>query len=180
MTWIDWMIVAVLAMTVVGGLAQGFFRSFCSLGGLVLGLALAAWNYPLLARPLRAMLKSEDAANIVAFLVIAVAVMGLASALGTVMAKAIQKVGLGCLDRLAGGVFGFFQGVLLVTLAILVTVAFYPESRWLTDAQLPRYFFGACHLTTRLSPAELSDRVRRGLRVLEGETPEWMHPGGTK
>ena len=55
---------------------------------------------------------------------------------------AFHSIGLGCLDRIAGGSFGFLQGVLLVTLGILVTVAFFPQAHWLADARLPRYFFG--------------------------------------
>jgi membrane protein required for colicin V production len=177
MTLTDWTIVAVLALSVMGGLAQGFFRSVSSLAGLVLGVALGAWNYALLAKPLRRVLENEDAANIAAFLIIALVVMIAASIIGSLLAKAIEKVGLGCLDRLAGGIFGFFQGALMVTLVILVTVAFYPQASRLTDARLPRHFFAACHLTTHLSPDQLAERVRRGLRELEGETPAWMHPG---
>jgi len=45
MTWVDWVILAVLAAATVGGLAQGFFRTACSLAGLIFGLAIAAWNY---------------------------------------------------------------------------------------------------------------------------------------
>ena len=92
------------------------------------------------------------------------------------LSKTVHKIGLGCLDRIAGGIFGFFQGVLLVTLAILVTVAFYPQAHWLVDAKLPRHFFAACHLSTHVSPDELARRARAGLKTLEGETPEWMHP----
>jgi len=66
--------------------------------------------------------------------------------------------------------------VLLVTLIILVTVAFYPQAHWLVEARLPRHFFAACHLSTRMSPEDLAKRVRSGLRTLEGETPEWLHP----
>jgi membrane protein required for colicin V production len=84
---------------------------------------------------------------------------------------------LGCLDRLGGAVFGFFQGALLVTLLILVTVAFFPTTRWLTQAKLPKLFFGACHLSARMSPDELAERVRLGLMTLENESPRWLHPG---
>jgi membrane protein required for colicin V production len=180
MTLTDWTIVAVLALSIMGGLARGFFRSVCSLGGLLLGVALGAWNYALLARPLKPFLETDDASDIAAFLIIALVVMVVASIFGSLLAKAMEKVGLGCLDRLAGGIFGFFQGALMVTLIILVTVAFYPQARWLTDARLPRHFFAVCHLTTRLSPDQLAERVRRGLRALEGETPDWMHPGELK
>jgi membrane protein required for colicin V production len=180
LTLTDWAIVVVIVLTVLGGLARGFFRSVSSLGGLVLGVALGAWNYQLLAAPLKPLLHSEEAADIAAFLLIALVVMIAASILGSMLAKAVHEIGLGCLDRLAGGVFGFFQGALMVTLVILVTVAFYPQARWLMDARLPRHFFAACHLTTRLSPEQLAERVRRGLRTLEGEAPEWMHPGQIK
>ena len=49
MTLVDWAIVILIALSVLEGLSEGFFRSFCSLGGLLLGLVLAAWNYGLAA-----------------------------------------------------------------------------------------------------------------------------------
>jgi membrane protein required for colicin V production len=176
LTLVDWAIVIFVALTVFGGLAQGFFRSVCSLAGLILGLALGAWNYRIVAAPLAGPMKSEELADILGFILIAILIMAIFAVLGNFLAKAIHKIGLGCLDRLAGGVFGFFQGILLVTLIILVTVAFYPQARWLVDARLPRHFFAACHLSTHMTPADLAQRVRSGLRTLEGETPEWLHP----
>ena len=103
-------------------------------------------------------------------------VMAVTGVLGSLLARTMHNIGLGCLDRIAGGIFGFFQGVLLVTLAILVTVAFYPQAHWLVEAKLPRHFFAACHLSTHMSPEQLAKRVRAGLRTLEGETPVWLHP----
>jgi uncharacterized membrane protein required for colicin V production len=88
----------------------------------------------------------------------------------------MHQIGLGCLDKLAGGAFGFLQGALLVTVVILVAVAFFPKAHWLLDARLPRSFFGACHLSTHISPQELADRVRHGLTYLEEESPQWLHP----
>jgi membrane protein required for colicin V production len=176
MLWIDWAIVLVVAFAVMGGLSQGFFRSFCSLGGLVLGLALAAWNYSIVAAPLKPLVHSAEIADIIGFLLIAILIMVVAGVLGNVLAKMFHSIGLGCLDRIAGGIFGFFQGVLLVTLAILVTVAFYPQAHWLVEARLPRHFFAACHLSTHMSPEQLAERVRAGLKKLEGEAPEWMRP----
>jgi membrane protein required for colicin V production len=176
MTLIDWVIVIVVVLSILGGLSQGFFRSICSLGGLLLGVAIAAWNYAIVAAPLKPLVHNEEIADIIGFLVIALLVMVIAGILGNVLARTMHNIGLGCLDRIAGGIFGFFQGVLLVTLAILVTVAFYPQAHWLVEAKLPRHFFAACHLSTHMSPEQLAQRVRAGLRTLEGETPYWMHP----
>ena len=175
-TWIDWAIVIVMLLSVLAGLSQGFFRSVCSLGGLVLGLLLAAWNYPLVAAPLKPLVHSEEIADIVGFILIALLVMMVAGILGSLLSKTLHSIGLGCLDRIAGGIFGFFQGMLLVTLCILVTVAFYPQAHWLLDARLPRHFFAACHLSTQMSPEQLAKRVRAGLKTLEGEAPGWLHP----
>jgi len=176
MTRVDWTIVIVMLLSVLAGLSQGFLRAVFSLGGLFMGLALAAWNYPLLAAPLKSLLHSEEIANIVAFIAIALLVMALSGIVGALLSKTVHKLGLGCLDRIAGGVFGFFQGMLLVTLVILVTIAFYPQARWLVDSRLPRHFFAACHLSTHMSPEQLAQRVRSGLKTLEGEVPAWLHP----
>jgi membrane protein required for colicin V production len=176
-TWVDLVIVIFMVASVLGGLQQGFFRSVCSLGGLVLGLVLAAWNYAHVAALLRPYVHIETVADTIGFLLIALLVMALAGVLGSVLAKTLHQLGLGCLDRLAGGVFGLLQGALLVTLCILVAVAFFPTAHWLTEGKLPRQFFGVCHLSTHVSPAYLAERVREGLRTLEEESPEWMHPG---
>jgi membrane protein required for colicin V production len=180
LSWVDLAIVAVIVLSVLVGFAQGFFRSVFSLGGLIIGLAIAEWNYPLIAVPLNRLIHDDEISDIVGFILIAILVMAIAGIVGSFFAKALKAIGLGCLDRLAGGVFGFFQGALLVTLAILVTVAFYPQAHWLVESKLPRHFFAACHLSTHMSPEQLAQRVRAGLWSIEGEAPAWLHPGAGK
>ena len=179
MMWIDLAIVIVIAGSALGGLKDGFLRSVCSLGGLLLGLAIAAWNYGRIAVLFRPVVHSEAVADTIGFLLIAICVMVLAAVAGKFLSETVHGIGLGCLDRLVGGVFGLLQGALLVTLVILVAVAFFPKAQWLADARLPRMFFRACHLSTDVSPADLAERVRQGLRVLEEGSPRWLHPGGS-
>jgi membrane protein required for colicin V production len=175
MTLVDWIIVVLLALATLHGLARGFFRSVFSLVGLLLGLALAAWNYGRLAHFFRPMVSNDSIADAIAFLVIALLVMVLASILGSLLSNTLHKIGLGCLDRLAGAVFGLFEGIVFVTVCILVTVAFLPQTHWLTESKLPRRFFAACHLSTHVSPEKLAARVRKELKTLEEESPPWMH-----
>ncbi len=179
LTVVDWIILVVMVGAVLGGIAQGFLRSAFALGGLLLGLVLGAWNYWRIAAVLTPVLRSEMIADAIGFLLIAIVVMVLAGLLGAILSKAVQKVGLGCLDSLAGAFFGFFQGVLLVTVCLLVTMAFFPGTQWLTQARLPRYFFSACHLGANVSPDMLAKRIRGELNHLEKESPAWMHPGKT-
>jgi membrane protein required for colicin V production len=176
MTWVDWAIVIVLAASVLGGLSQGLFRSVCSLLGLIFGLVLAAWNYARVAALLLPIVRVEAVADAIGFLLVALLVMAVANIVGAVVSKTLHRMGLGCLDRLAGGAFGFLQGALLITLGILVVLAFFPKAHWLAEARLPKLFFGVCHLSTHVTPADLSDRVHHGLLLMEEHAPEWLHP----
>jgi membrane protein required for colicin V production len=177
MALLDWGILIILTLTVLGGFVRGFLRSFCSLGGLLAGLILAAWNYERIASFLLPLVRVEAIADTIGFLLIAFVVMGLAGFLGQFFFNAVHGIGLGCLDRMAGAVFGFFQGAMLVTLCILITLAFFPRTHWLARATLPRYFFGACRLTTHMSPSELAARVQAELKSLEDESLRWLHTG---
>jgi membrane protein required for colicin V production len=177
MKWVDWVIVLVIVLVMLGGVKQGFFRAFCSFVGLLMGLAVASWNYGRVAAMLLPFVHIEAVVNVVGFLLIAFVVMVLASVAGSLLSKTLHGMGLGLLDRLAGLVFGFFQGALMVMVVVLVALAFYPRAHWLADARLPRLFFKACHFSAIMSPEELTDRVRHGLRILEEESPVWLHPG---
>lgn len=176
MTLVDWIVLIILVCAVVGGLIQGFFRSVCSLGGLILGLVLAAWNYGHLAALFIPVVRIEAVADTIAFLLIALLVMTVIGLIGNLIARALRLLGLGWLDSLAGGVFGFFQGALLIIIGILVVVAFFPKTEWIAEARLPRMFFGACHVSANVTPAELAQRIRSGLREWESGSPKWMHP----
>jgi len=176
MTWVDWAIVIVLAASVLGGLIQGFFRTACSLIGLLFGLALAAWNYGKIAAVVLPLVRYEAVADAIGFFLIAILVMAVANLVGNMLGKALDWMGLGCLDMLGGGVLGFFQGIVLVTICVTVALAFFPKAQWLLDSRLPREFFGATHMSMRMSPAELAERVRQGFRTLEMESPKWLHP----
>ncbi len=177
LTVADWIIIAILVGAVLGGIAQGFLRSVFGLGGLLLGLVLAAWNYGRVAAIFLPLVRSETAADVIGFLLIALVVMLAFGFVGALLSKVFRKVGLGCLDSLAGAVFGFFQGALLVTVGLLVTMAFFPNTQWLAQSRLPRYFFGACHLSTNITPKGLAEHVRGELNHLEKVSPSWMHPG---
>ncbi len=177
MELIDWAIVVVMLLAVVSGLAQGFFRSVFALAGLLLGLTLGAWNYGRIAALLMPLVRIRPVANAIGFIAIALVVMAIFGLAGKLLSKLFHQIGLGCLDRLAGAVFGFFQGALLVTLGIVVAVAFFPKAEWLKEGKLPPLFFGACHLSTHISPEALSERIRHGLDSLEVDSPRWLHPG---
>jgi membrane protein required for colicin V production len=167
MTWVDWGIIVVLACSVAAGLAQGFFRTACSLIGLIAGLSLAAWNYARVAAVILPLVRIPAIADTIGFFVIALVIMAIANVIGTLLGRAFDWLGLGCLNMLGGAIIGFFQGAVLVTLAILVIAAFFPQADLLRNSRLAGQFAGACHVAIQLTPGELADKVRHGLRLLE-------------
>lgn len=177
MTPVDWAVVIILAVAFVSGLKQGFFRSVCGLGGLILGLAVAAWNYHHFAASLSRFLHSAPLANLVAFLLIAVAVIVVAGFIGHLFAKAFKLIGLGWLDSLAGGVFGVIQGAFIVAILVMAAVAFFPqEAHWIAEGQVARQFFGVVSLGSHITPKDLGQRIRGGLNDWEKQAPAWLHP----
>ena len=45
MAIVDWIIAAIVILAVIGAWKNGFFVEAFSLGGVVLGLLIASWNY---------------------------------------------------------------------------------------------------------------------------------------
>ena len=76
MVWIDWAILIVLALSVLGGIQQGFLRVVFSLGGLFLGLALGGLGTDgRVAALLIPLVRMEAVADAIGFLAIALVVM---------------------------------------------------------------------------------------------------------
>lgn len=175
MEWMDLIILAVMAASVFVGMVQGFLRTVCSLLGLIVGVLLASSNYGSLAAYLKFGTKYEAFSNAIAFLLIAATVMIVANLIGRSLKRFSRWLGLGFLDVVAGGVAGLLQGVLVVTACLLVTVAFFPQTTWLTQGRFPQLFFKTCGLDPRTSPEELSAKVKEEMRTLKHELPEWTH-----
>ena len=176
MNLVDIVILLLLVLSAVLGYRSGIIQSCFSLFGLVAGIAIASWNYKHFAGEITDTVHSKPLAEAICFCLIALAGMVVAGLLGMLLKGLIHGVGLGWLDRLAGLFFGILRGALLVTLCIVTLAAFFPDTRWLGDAQLARYFLGTAHLTTRITPEELKRKILDGLHVLERDTPYWLQP----
>src|ERR1700760_3005331 len=100
MAIVDWVIAAIVILAVIGAWRNGFFVEAFSLGGVVLGLLVASWNYQRLMPYLMQIMHRTALAEIVAFLAIALVVMIAASLVGRLLHRTAHSIGLGWLDRL--------------------------------------------------------------------------------
>jgi membrane protein required for colicin V production len=175
MSVVDIVIVLLIVLSAMHGFSSGLIQSAFSLFGLIAGIAVASWHYQRFAYELAPLVHSRGLAEAIWFCLIALAVMLVAGVLGMLCKGLVHGIGLGWLDKLAGFIFGLLRGAVLVTLCIVTLAAFFPDTSWLGNAQLARYFLGTAHLTTQMTPEELKLRIEMGLRVLERDVPDWLH-----
>lgn len=176
MSGLDWIILGVIALSVLLAAAQGFFFEMFSLGGAVVGYLLAAWQYQNLAPWFEPHVKSAAVANAAAFFLIFTGVMLVAGVIGRVVRWMMKEVGLRLVDRVLGAAFGLLRGAVVVTVAVLAMAAFVPESKVLEQSQLSRYFLVAGRGVSWMAPAEMRQKFDEGIALLRKHRMEAMKP----
>jgi membrane protein required for colicin V production len=172
----DLLIVIVLVVSVISAFAKGFFVEVFSLAGVILGLFIAAANYGGFALWVLRVIHNREAANLIAFLLIVLVVMVLASIAGRLLRGLFRSVGLGIVDRLLGAVFGLVEGCVVVTLVLMGIVAFLPRQDWLSNSRLAPVFLTAAHGGSQVVPFALGEEIRQGLQALRMGQPNWLKP----
>ena len=172
----DLLIVILLVVSVVSAFVKGFFVEIFSLAGIVLGLFIAAANYGGFSLWVLRVVHNRAAANLIAFLLIVLVVMVLASIAGRLLRGLFRTVGLGIVDRLLGALFGLVEGCVVVTLVLMGIVAFLPRQDWLSNSRLAPVFLTAAHGGSQVVPFALGEEIRQGLQALRMGQPNWLKP----
>jgi membrane protein required for colicin V production len=173
----DWLIIAVIVLSVVHAASSGFFKEAFGIAGLVCGYLLAAWQYHRVAEHFEPYLKSMWLGEIAGFLLIFFAVMILAGIAGRITHWAVKEAGLSFFDRVLGGALGLLRGALVVAVVLLGMAAFTPTSKWLENSSLAPYFMVAGRAAIWVAPSELRGRFYQGLDLLREEK---QAPGPSK
>ncbi len=166
MTPADWMICAVVLLNVIAAAIQGFFAEALTIGGLVVGYLVAAWQYRGLAQWLESFLKHGLLADILAFFLIFFVVVFLFGLAARVARWLMKEAGLSGFDRFLGAVLGLLKGGLMVAVILMGMTAFTPTSKLLANSQLAPYFLVVGRAAIWLAPSELRGRFYQGLDLL--------------
>jgi len=158
MSWLDIVIVVVIALAAFGGLLIGLIASALSLAGIIVGIILAGRYYLPFSQHL-GFIPEENIAQIVAFAIILVGVMLIALALAMVLRWAFSLLKLGWIDRIGGAVFGLAGGVLLCGSVLAMWVKFVGAGAAITDSVLASIMLEHFPVVLGLLPAEF-DTVR--------------------
>ena len=155
MNWVDIVIIIYLVLSVISGLAQGLIRTLLSIIGLIVGIMLASHFYKQLGNVLT-FISNKDWANIVAFIIILLVVMGIAALIALLLRAIIKAIMLGWLDRLGGAVLGLILGALSVS-AFLAIIVKYTNTNLITDSKLAGFFLDKFPVILKLLPSDFSN-----------------------
>jgi membrane protein required for colicin V production len=166
MTAADWLIVAVILLSIISAAVQGFFAEALSMAGLVVGYLVAAWKYPGLSDWFMTFLKNAWLADIFSFLIIFFVILLVFNVAARAARKLMKAAGLSGFDRFMGALLGVVKGVLIVTVVLMGMTAFTPTSSMLKRSVLAPYFLVVGRAAMWAAPAELRARFNQGLEFL--------------
>lgn len=137
MIWIDYAILALIAVSAVIGLLRGVVREAFSL----LTWVAAIWVGIVFSREFSKLLESvinyPSARIAAAFAILFFTTLILGGLLGYLIAQVVQKTGLGGTDRFAGLIFGIGRGILVVSVLILLAgLTPLPQDPWWRESTL--------------------------------------------
>ena len=162
----DWLLLAVVVLSVVAAAAHGFFAELFSLSGAILGFILAAWQYWRFAPFFEQYTKSPAVANAAAFFSILIAVGLIAGVCAKVATWTMKEAGLRWVDRLLGGAFGFVRGLVLATVVVLIATSFMPEAGWLQRSTLAGYFTLSARVVAWIAPSSVRGKFQDGVAYM--------------
>jgi membrane protein required for colicin V production len=124
MTPVDYILIAIVAVSMLFGAIRGFLRESVALLGWLVGLWLA-WRYSGLVEPyLGGALRGTALQVWVARLIVLFASIITAWIIGSLLGYLVQRSGLTLgLDRILGGIFGLVRGAVIVGFAIMLADA---------------------------------------------------------
>jgi membrane protein required for colicin V production len=140
-TWVDWAIIAVVAISSLISLSRGFVKEALSLLIWIIAGAVAWLFGGALAEHLGAYIETPSARVIAACAILFVLTLLVGSLISYLIGELIRVSGLSGTDRFLGMVFGAARGALLVVVAVgLLSLAPVQQDRWWQESNLIPHF----------------------------------------
>ena len=181
MNWTDYLIIGVLAVSVLIGLWRGLISEVLALAIWIAAFWLAMTFGLSVATHFEHSITLPSARILVGYGLCFLAVLIAGALLRFVVGKLIESTGLSGTDRLLGMLFGFARGVLLVTLAVFLLgfTAFTHDPWWRQSILLPQFESAASWLGQRvpdsvrryLPPPAVLDRLPALPAIVPGASP---------
>lgn len=160
MNWVDYAVLAIVALSVVIGVVRGFVREVLSL----LVWAAAFWVAFMFVDPLSLWLARwialPSAQVVAAFAMLFLATLAIGGMINYLASELVARTGLGGTDRMVGVAFGAVRGMaVVVVLVLLAGFTPLPRDGWWQQSALLPVFERSAHWAARYLPRALGDRL---------------------
>lgn len=141
MTWIDIILLIIIASLVIHGIIIGLVRSIFHIVGIILGYLLAI-NFS----------GSIGLPKFLAFLLIFVVAVVIVTILGRIISKLIHITPLGGIDRILGGLLGFLKGFIIAFVFLILLLLAKKSNRILYKSDIAHWVLKGGLTATQVLP----------------------------
>jgi membrane protein required for colicin V production len=161
MTYFDYAMLAILALSIGISLWRGLIREVVSLLSWFVALWVALRLTGVVVEWLPPAINNPTARAITAFLGLFLGTIIALELLAWLVSKLLRSIGLGFVDRLLGAAFGFVRGLVIAfVLTLLGGLTALPERDWWRDALLAPPLATAVLAVRPLLPLDLARRIK--------------------
>ncbi|QJQ94040.1 MULTISPECIES: CvpA family protein [Halomonadaceae] len=120
LTWLDWIFLAVLSMSMLAGFTRGLVREGLGLAAWIIALFAARIFAEPIADMLSGLIDNADGRLVLAFVLVIFVVIMLCGIVIRMVHAAVEWVGMGLFNRMAGALFGALRGAAILVLATVL------------------------------------------------------------
>ncbi|MDE3180533.1 MAG: CvpA family protein [Acidobacteriota bacterium] len=167
--WVDWILAAIIVVSIVLAVKKGFVRELISLAAVVIGLIAAAVEYQRAGAWFEDLTKSHQVALACGFLAVFIGVLIL-GAIASVLARLLVKTaGVEWFDRFMGAVFGLVRGVIVDSILLMILMAFSIKPADVGRSHLAPYVSAGARVIAFVMPKDLKDDFYAGFQKFRQE-----------
>jgi membrane protein required for colicin V production len=160
----DIIVLGVVGVLMLRGLWKGLARQLLGLAGVAAGYVMAMR----FCGPLASMFLTgfrPAMGNIISFFAIFIACIITVSIIGWIAGKLTSTAGPGILNRIGGGILGGMKGCLIVSVAVMMLIAFMPpHSSVFKGSRTMKYIQPIAGVASRLAPKNIRTRYKEKAR----------------
>ncbi|ADI29567.1 CvpA family protein [Methylotenera versatilis] len=120
MTSFDYVVLAIIGLSIILSVMRGFFREALAILGWVAAFVTAKTYANQILPMMPDDIPTESLRILAAFLVLFFATLFFATLLAIALSSVFKKMGLGWLNRLLGAFFGLIRGILIVCIIVFL------------------------------------------------------------
>ena len=157
---LDFVILGIIAISMLLGLLRGAVKEVLSLAAWIVAFIAGQSFAPLAANWMPVFVSNPSLRYLGGFFLVFVVVMALAMLLSLLLSESVKALGLGLLDRLAGVFFGGLRGMVIVTILVLLAgLTEFPKSDSWRQSMLSSAFQSLAVAVKPWLPADLASHI---------------------